>query len=135
MGRRITTAELAHHVDDLAGRLSAAGVRSGEHVAIYKVANFDVWLLATAAARVGAVPVMLSPALDPRTVGILMERLGQPHLLTDAPKLEPMSAIPVADLATRSSSWPATARGRCRWPVSPGRRRFHRCSTGRTRPR
>src|SRR5688572_17184858 len=55
-GRRITIAELAGHVDDLAGRLSAAGVGPGEHLVIYKTANSDVWVLGTAAARIGAVP-------------------------------------------------------------------------------
>lgn len=98
-GRRLTTAELAYHVDDLAGRLRAAGVRPGESVAIYKAANFDVWVLATAASRVGAVPVMLSPALDSATVGALLGRLDQPHLLSDAHKLDAMADVPVADLA------------------------------------
>lgn len=100
-GRRLTTAELAHYAADLAARLAAAGVRAGQHVAIYKVANFDVWLLAVAAARVGAVPVMLSPALDGRTVGVLLERLGRPHLLTDVPKLDAMADVPVAELAAQ----------------------------------
>src|SRR5689334_20032645 len=71
-GRRLTVAELADHVDDLAGRLWAAGVRPGEHVAIYKAANFDVWMLSTAVARIGAIPVTLSPALDGATVGALL---------------------------------------------------------------
>ncbi len=77
-GRRLTVAELAGHVDDLAGRLWAAGVRPGERVAIYKTANFDVWMLASAASRIGAVAVMLSPALDAPTVGALLDRLDRP---------------------------------------------------------
>lgn len=97
-GRRLTVAELAYHVDDLAGRLWAAGVRPGEHVAIYKTANFDVWVSATATARIGAVPVMLSPALDAVTVGALLGRLDQPHLLTDVRKLDALADVPVADL-------------------------------------
>src|SRR5215472_19084049 len=48
-GRHLTVAELADHVDDLAGRLYAAGVRSGERITIYKAANFDAWVLAAAA--------------------------------------------------------------------------------------
>lgn len=97
--RRLTVGRLAEYVDDLAGRLSAAGVRSGETVAIYKSPNFDVWMLASAAARVGAVPVMLSPALDGATVGILLGRLDQPHLLTDLRKLDVLADVPVKDLA------------------------------------
>ncbi|WP_158890156.1 class I adenylate-forming enzyme family protein [Amycolatopsis anabasis] len=100
-GRRLTVAELAWHVDDLAGRLWAAGVRPGERVAIHKAANFDVWVLATAAARIGAVPAMLSPALDGATVGALLGRLEQPHLLTDAHKLDALADVPLTDLTNR----------------------------------
>ncbi|WP_091653562.1 class I adenylate-forming enzyme family protein [Micromonospora pallida] len=100
-GRSLTVAQLAGHVDDLAGRLWAAGVRPGEHLAIYKTANFDVWVLATAAARVGAIPVLLSPALDSATVGTLLSRLDQPKLLTDVPKLDSLADVPLADLTRR----------------------------------
>ena len=101
-GQPSTVAELAGHVDDLASRLWAAGVRPGEHVVIYKTANFDVWVLATAASRIGAVPVMLSPALDGATVGALLGRLVRPKLLTDLPKLDALADVPVADLTTRT---------------------------------
>ncbi|KRV48491.1 long-chain acyl-CoA synthetase [Wenjunlia vitaminophila] len=109
-GRRLTVAELADHVDDLAGRLSVAGVRPGERIVIYKAANFDVWVLAIAASRVGAVPVMLSPALDGATVGALLERLDQPKLLTDLHKLDVLAEVPVTALTkqviTVAGSWP-----------------------------
>ncbi|BCB91837.1 putative fatty-acid-CoA ligase FadD [Phytohabitans suffuscus] len=100
-GRRLTVAEIAFYVDDVARRLWAAGVRPGERVAVYKSANFDVWLLATAASRIGAVPVMLSPALDAATVGALLERLDQPRLLTDEHKLDVLAGVPLADLTKR----------------------------------
>jgi acyl-coenzyme A synthetase/AMP-(fatty) acid ligase len=96
--RCMTVAELAGHVEDLAARISAAGVRAGEHIVIYKVANFDVWVLATAAARIGAVPVMLSPALDAVTVAALLERLDRPYLLSDGPKLHALAGVPVREL-------------------------------------
>jgi len=97
-GRRLTVAELSLHVDDLAGRLSAAGVRPTERIVIYKTANFDVWALATAVARIGAIPVMLSPALDAPTVAALLARLDKPHLLTDGHKLDALADVPVVDL-------------------------------------
>jgi acyl-coenzyme A synthetase/AMP-(fatty) acid ligase len=100
-GRRLTVSELAFHVADLANRLSAAGVRPGEHVAIHKAANFDVWILATAVSRAGAVPVLLSPGLDAPTVGALLGRLGTPHLLTDGHKLDALAGLPLADLTKR----------------------------------
>jgi acyl-coenzyme A synthetase/AMP-(fatty) acid ligase len=98
VGRHLTVAELARHVDDLAGRLAAAGVRAGEHIVIHKRANVDVWVLGTAAARVGAVPVMLSPGLDGPTVGALLQRLDQPHLLSDDHKLDALADVPLTAL-------------------------------------
>ncbi|MGN9842534.1 AMP-binding protein [Nonomuraea sp. H19] len=79
--------ELADIVDDLAARLRAAGVRRGEYVPVYKGLNFDLPLLACAAARAGAVPVMLSPALDPSVVLILLARLSSPWIVTDTAQL------------------------------------------------
>ncbi|WP_407561141.1 class I adenylate-forming enzyme family protein [Streptomyces sp. 184] len=98
-GRRITVNELAHYVTDLAGRLAAAGVASGQHLVVYKRPNFDSWILGTAAARLGAIPVMLSPALDAPTVAALMRRLGRPHLLTDTAKLGLLSGEDLDELA------------------------------------
>ncbi|MFF3247122.1 class I adenylate-forming enzyme family protein [Streptomyces sp. NPDC002870] len=100
-GRRLTVAQYAGHVDDLAARLWAAGVRPDEHVVIHKTANADIWMLAAAASRIGAVVVMLSPALDAVTVGALLERVDQPNLLTDVHKLDQLAEIPLADLTKR----------------------------------
>lgn len=101
-GRRLTVAELAEHVDDLAGRLWAAGARTDDHVVVHKTANSDVCLLALAAARIGAIPVMLSPALDGATVAALLRRLERPTLLTDVRKLdESLADEPVAELTRR----------------------------------
>jgi acyl-coenzyme A synthetase/AMP-(fatty) acid ligase len=100
-GRHLTVAEIAGHVEDLAGRLRAAGIRPGERVAVHKTANFDTWMLGTAVARVGAVPAMLSPALDGATVGALLDRLDQPSLVTDEAKLDVLAGQPLADLTTR----------------------------------
>ncbi len=100
-GRRLTVRQYADHVDDLAYRLHAAGVRPGEHVVIYKTANADHWMLAAAVSRIGAVVVNLSPALDATTVGVLLERVGRPTLLTDGRKLDLLDGVPLADLTRR----------------------------------
>ncbi|MGW7081800.1 class I adenylate-forming enzyme family protein [Streptomyces sp. NPDC054866] len=100
-GRRLTVTQYAEHVDDLAARLWAAGVRPDEHVALYKTANADIWMLAAAAARIGAVLVMLSPALNPETVAALLKRVDQPNLLTDGTKIDLLAEIPLADLTQR----------------------------------
>ncbi|TQJ37155.1 AMP-binding protein [Streptomyces sp. NBC_00080] len=100
-GRHLTVSRLADLVDDLAARLWAAGVRPDEHIVLHKRANADVWMLACAASRIGAVPVMLSPGLDPATVGALIERVERPSLLTDGHKLDALAEIPLAELTRR----------------------------------
>ncbi|WP_331728911.1 acyl--CoA ligase (plasmid) [Streptomyces sp. NBC_00028] len=101
VGRRLTVAQYADHVDDLAARLWAAGVRPDEHVFIYKTAGADHWMLASAISRIGGIVVNISPALDPATVGVLLERVGRPTLLTDGNKLDTLADVPLADLTER----------------------------------
>ncbi|MEV7791172.1 class I adenylate-forming enzyme family protein [Streptomyces sp. NPDC087512] len=98
IGRHLTVAELADLVDDMAGRLWAAGIRPRDHVALYKAHNFDIYVLACAAARIGATPALLSPALDGATVAALLARLDRPHLITDEGKLAgELAEIPLAE--------------------------------------
>ena len=82
-GTSLTYQRAAALVDDLAARLWAAGVRPAEHVAIHKSDNFDIVLLACAASRIGAVPALLSPALDGAVTKALLGRLQTPWLITD----------------------------------------------------
>jgi acyl-coenzyme A synthetase/AMP-(fatty) acid ligase len=98
-GRELTAASLAELVDDLAGRLWAAGVRTDDHVVVHKTPGADTWMLACALSRIGAVPVMLSPGLDAATVGALMERVQRPHLLTDEHKLDALAALDLDQIA------------------------------------
>lgn len=100
-GRQLSASRLADLVDDLAARLWAAGVRPGEHIVVHKTANADVWVLACAASRIGAVPIMLSPALTAQTVGALLERLGRPSLLADERKMDALAEVPLAELTRR----------------------------------
>ncbi|HEX4702908.1 MAG TPA: AMP-binding protein [Pseudonocardiaceae bacterium] len=99
LGRRATVAEIADFVDDFASRLWAAHVRPGERVVIYKSNSFDITLLACATARIGAIPVLLSPKLDGAVVAELVRRADRPHLLTDQVKLDNDLPADVFDLA------------------------------------
>ncbi|MEV4949284.1 class I adenylate-forming enzyme family protein [Streptomyces sp. NPDC053755] len=99
LGRRMTVAEVADLIDDFASRLWAAKVRPGERVVVYKSDGFDITLLSCAIARVGAVPVLLSPKLDGATATELVRRTDRPFLLTDAVKLEKDLPAEVFDLA------------------------------------
>ncbi|MFI8308362.1 class I adenylate-forming enzyme family protein [Streptomyces sp. NPDC085927] len=91
LGRRATIPEVADLVDDLAARLWAARVRPGDRVVVYKSNGFDITLLAFAASRIGAVPVLLSPMLDEAAAAELMARAERPFLITDAARF---SALP-----------------------------------------
>jgi acyl-coenzyme A synthetase/AMP-(fatty) acid ligase len=86
-GCRTTIGRLAEIVRELSSRLAVAGVRRGNHVAVYKSNNFDIALLAAAIQRIGAVPVLLSPVLPGSTATQLIRRLDESWLLTDAEKL------------------------------------------------
>ncbi len=108
-GRRATYTQLADLVDDLASRLWAAGVRPGQRAVVHKSEGFDITLLACAIARVGAVPVLLSPKLDGQTVAELMRRADRPFLITDQAKLENELPDTVFALARRV----LLAAGRC----------------------
>lgn len=69
---------LADVVEELSGRLWEAGVRPSEQVVVHKADNVDIMLLTCAASRIGAVPVLLSPALAPQVAGQLLARLRRP---------------------------------------------------------
>lgn len=97
-GTHFTVGQLADQIDELAARLWAAGVRPTERVALYKTDNFDIALLACAAARIGAVPALLSPALDGAVAHELLVRLEKPWLLTDGDTLaDKLRGVPLAD--------------------------------------
>ncbi|MEV5989699.1 class I adenylate-forming enzyme family protein, partial [Streptomyces sp. NPDC052051] len=101
-GRTLTVAEFAGYVAETADRLWAAGVRPADHVAVHKVSNFDITVLACGAARIGAVPVMLSPHLDGDSIGKLLERLQRPTLLTDEEKLSgSLASVALEELTER----------------------------------
>ncbi|WP_214324446.1 class I adenylate-forming enzyme family protein [Nonomuraea sediminis] len=79
-----TYAEWAALVDRAAAWLHAAGVRAWDRVVIMKANHLDVALLGCAAARIGAVPAMLSGTFGPEHARILLQRLERPFLVTDA---------------------------------------------------
>ncbi len=85
LGRRLTVGAVAGLVADLAARLHAAGVRPGDRVVVYKSHNFDITLSACALARIGAVPVLLSPHLDATTV-VAPDPPGRPAVPADRPR-------------------------------------------------
>ncbi|WP_239567616.1 class I adenylate-forming enzyme family protein [Streptomyces sp. G44] len=82
----LDVAAMAASVRDTSGALHAAGVRSGDRLAVYKENHFDCLLLAAAAIRIGAIPVMLSGLLSPDSVRPLLQRV-EPKLLVSNRRL------------------------------------------------
>src|SRR4051812_7508552 len=68
LGLHATYVDAAAAVAQCGEQVIARGVEPGDHVVIYKSALFDSYLLAVAVSYAGAVPVMISPHLDARTV-------------------------------------------------------------------
>ncbi len=79
-----TFADCARLVDDLAARLGALGVREWDRVAVVKRNHIDVALLASAIARLGAIPALISDNHPPETLSTLLTRLDQPYLIADS---------------------------------------------------
>lgn len=92
---------------DLAGRLSgslqAIGVDRHSTVVILKQPNLDTLVLASAAARLGALPVLISPTVGPEAVGTMLGRLQQPVIVSDTPTVESgrSQGVIYGDLASR----------------------------------
>ncbi|GAA4619040.1 AMP-binding protein [Actinoallomurus liliacearum] len=92
--------ELAQLVRRTSAALYAAGIRTGDRVAVFKNNHFDCLLLAAAACRIGAVPVMLSGLLPDEAVRALLRRVEPKLLVSDQQRLasegngaSPLSAL------------------------------------------
>ncbi len=83
LGTELTVYSCALLISDLAAALHQLAVRPGTKVVIHKRDGFDIFLLACAVSRVGAIPVLLSPALSGDTVAALLARADWPTLITD----------------------------------------------------
>ncbi|HZB31227.1 MAG TPA: AMP-binding protein [Streptosporangiaceae bacterium] len=75
-GTTLGGAALAALVRDLSDCLYAAGLRYGDRLAIVKDNHFDVVVTAAAAARIGAVPVMMAPIDSIEAVRTMIGRTG-----------------------------------------------------------
>ncbi|MER7898480.1 class I adenylate-forming enzyme family protein [Streptomyces sp. NPDC096046] len=104
LGTDLSYTVLAEVVEELSGRLWQAGVRPSEQVAVHKADNVDIMLLTCAVSRIGAVPVLLSPALAPEVAGQLLGRLRQPWLITDGATLDGLKGVALSGLVRRTLS-------------------------------
>ncbi|MEV5987735.1 class I adenylate-forming enzyme family protein [Streptomyces sp. NPDC052051] len=123
---------LAELVAQAAGWLDALGVARGDRVAVVKPNHWDYVLLACAAARIGAVPALLSDRLPAETLQLLLKRLDATALVTTADTLASADAAGT-DLSafTRRT---LTLDGPARGAVPLGDVRGHRPPPPRRRP-
>jgi acyl-coenzyme A synthetase/AMP-(fatty) acid ligase len=80
----------AQLVEQLAAGLHALGVRRGDRVAVVKKNHLDTTILGSAAARLGAVPALISDNHPADVMVTLLERLNRPFLIIDRHALERM---------------------------------------------
>lgn len=93
---RLDYVEFAELVRQLSGALGQAGVRPWDRVAILKRPSLDIVALAYAAARIGAIPALLSASLDGEILAVLLERLRCPFVYTDQPTADAVALDPEA---------------------------------------
>jgi acyl-coenzyme A synthetase/AMP-(fatty) acid ligase len=75
-------------VEQAAGWLHAAGVRPWDRVAVLKANHLDVTLLASAIARLGAIPATLGWTHTPEFAHAMLTRLDKPFLVADSAQLQ-----------------------------------------------
>lgn len=83
LGLELDYTRISTLIVEAAGSLAAADVSAGDYLAIIKRDNMDVFVLAAAASRLGAVPALLSPTLRPDAMDILLARLREPLVIAD----------------------------------------------------
>ncbi|MGD8743478.1 MAG: AMP-binding protein, partial [Granulosicoccaceae bacterium] len=73
-GRRLTYAQFAEAVDELARGLLGMGFDKGERIGVWSTNNVEWLLLQMATARIGAVLVNINPAYRPRELAYALQR-------------------------------------------------------------
>src|SRR6202521_4201485 len=86
-GRRLTYAEYGETVEALARGLVAAGLKSGEVVAIFLANSWEFAAAFHAATLAGGIPTLLNPAYREREVRHQLGNSGAAFLITDGPNI------------------------------------------------
>ena len=75
--------ECATLIEQFSAVFKQAGVQRWDRVVILKSPNYDIQSIAWAAARIGAIPALISARLDPDIINILLDRLQARFIVTD----------------------------------------------------
>lgn len=87
-GTRYEAAALAETVRRAAAWLYAAGARRGDRIAILKENHFDTFMLAAAAARIGALPAELAPLRSLPSIRAMLDNLKPQMIVAGAALLD-----------------------------------------------
>jgi acyl-coenzyme A synthetase/AMP-(fatty) acid ligase len=87
-GTHLDYATLAELTRRCADSLASLGVGRGDRVAVVKRNHLDIFVLACAASRLGAVPALISNVVPPEAARALLEELRPAALITDEETLE-----------------------------------------------
>ncbi len=119
-----TAAELAGVVEDFADRLWAAGVRAGDVIAVVQRNHVEVEAAMCAIGKIGALPALLHPSMDPGEMLECLARLGTAHVLVDTVGLGHLNGVENAlrSLAARVICWSETDKD---WVVPAVERGHH----------
>ncbi|WP_405493730.1 class I adenylate-forming enzyme family protein [Nocardia sp. NBC_00511] len=98
LGTSLDGAALAALVRDTASCLYAAGLRAGKRLVIVKDNHFDIVLTAAAAARIGALPVMMAPITSIEAIATMIRR-AEPALLVVGSSVLTRAAVADVELA------------------------------------
>ncbi len=96
--RRITYAQYAELVEQLARGLVATGLRPGEVLAIYLPNCWEFCAVYHAATLAGAIPTLLNPSYREREVRYQLENASAALLITDGPLLQGINLAGLPDL-------------------------------------
>jgi len=96
-GIQYEVGDLARLVAEISGVLFEAGLRAGDRLGIVKDNHFDVVLLAAAAARIGALPAMISSTIRPDALRVMLGRL-EPKVLVATPNVLEAAAAAKVEL-------------------------------------
>jgi acyl-coenzyme A synthetase/AMP-(fatty) acid ligase len=99
--RELDYEELATLVGQMSAVFAAAGARKWDRIAIVKTPNYDIQSVAWAAARIGAIPALISARLDPDIINILLQRL-QPRFIVTDPEVAAYAGLDAARLRALS---------------------------------
>lgn len=82
-GLSLTYSAIADLSRRLAISMYSEGIQPGDVVAIIKSNHIDIYIIAAAVMRLGAVPALISATLDTRTTRTLLETLPKPWIVCD----------------------------------------------------